>query len=138
MKQVQKYSFSCYILSDQVWWCNVKKFLSYSKNYICKFMQANSWHHKLFHFHLSFWIWKVWKGRKKNYKNLNISRMKKAFRWNKNIFDSFWRAIIWWKYKNLIKNSGDKLEKLEKMAVVGYENKVMLRSILILKAIDST
>ena len=24
-------------------------------------MQANSWHHTLLHFHLSFWIWKVWK-----------------------------------------------------------------------------
>ena len=37
--------------------------MSYSKNYICKFMQTNSWHHKLFHFHLSFWIWNVWKGK---------------------------------------------------------------------------
>ena len=27
-------------------------------------MQANSWHHKLFHFHLFFWIWKVWKEEK--------------------------------------------------------------------------
>ena len=27
----------------------------------------------------------------------------------KNIFHSFWRAIIWWKNKNLIKNSGQKL-----------------------------
>ena len=44
--------------------CNIKKFLSYSKNYICRFMKANSWH-KLFHFHLSFWFWKVWKGREK-------------------------------------------------------------------------
>ena len=51
--------FISYILSDLVWWCNIKWFLSYSKNYICKFMQANSWHHKLFHFHLSFWICKV-------------------------------------------------------------------------------
>ena len=25
------------------------RFLSYSRNYICKFMQANLWHHKLFH-----------------------------------------------------------------------------------------
>ena len=35
---------------------------------------------------------------------------KKSF-WNeiKNIFHSFWRAIIWWKNKNLIKNSGRKL-----------------------------
>ena len=27
-------------------------------------MQANSWH-KLFHFHLSFYIWKAWKGKEK-------------------------------------------------------------------------
>ena len=27
----------------------------------------------------------------------------------KNIFHSFWRAIIWWKNKKLIKNSGHKL-----------------------------
>ena len=67
MKQVQENSLVRYILSDQVWWCNVKQFLSYSKNYICKFMQVNSWH-KLFHFHLSFWIWKVWKGREKTTK----------------------------------------------------------------------
>ena len=26
----------------------------------------------------------------------------------KNIFHSFWRPIIWWKNKNLIKNSGQK------------------------------
>ena len=44
---------------------DVKRFLSYSKNYICKFMQANSWHHKLFHFYLSFWVWKVWKRKEK-------------------------------------------------------------------------
>ena len=30
-KPVQKNSFIRYILSDQVWWCNVKQFLSYSK-----------------------------------------------------------------------------------------------------------
>ena len=27
----------------------------------------------------------------------------------KNIFHNFWRAIIWWKNKNLTKNSGLKL-----------------------------
>ena len=27
----------------------------------------------------------------------------------KVIFHSFWRVIIWWKYKNLIKNGGHKL-----------------------------
>ena len=30
-----------YVLSDQVWWCSVKQFLGYCKNYICKFMQVN-------------------------------------------------------------------------------------------------
>ena len=61
MKQVKKNSFISYVLSDQVWWCNIKRFLSYSKNCICKFMQANSSCHKLFHFNLFFWIWKVWR-----------------------------------------------------------------------------
>ena len=63
-KQVQKNSFISYVLSDQVWY-NIKRFLSYSKNYIFKFMQANLWHHELYHFHLPFWIWKVWRGREK-------------------------------------------------------------------------
>ena len=43
--------------------------MSYSKKYICKSMQANLWHHKLFHFHLSFWMGKVWKWRENNLKN---------------------------------------------------------------------
>ena len=64
-RKIQKNSFIRFISSDQIWWCNVKQFLSYSKNYICKFMQVNSWHYKLFHFHLSFWIWKVLKGKEK-------------------------------------------------------------------------
>ena len=75
-KRYKRHLFG-YILSDQVWCCNTKRFLSYSKNYTCIFMQANSWHHKLIHFHLFFWIWKVWKGG--NYKNLNVSRTERAF-----------------------------------------------------------
>ena len=55
-KQVQENSFLSYVLSDPVCWCNIKRLLSYSKNYIFKFMLANSWHHKLCHFHLSIWI----------------------------------------------------------------------------------
>ena len=66
--------------------CNVKQFFSYSKNYICKFMQVNSWHHKLFHFHLSFWIWKVWKGREKTTKIWISWERKEFFRWNKKHF----------------------------------------------------
>ena len=98
-----------YILFDQVWWCNIKRFLSYSKNYIWKFMQDNSWHHKLFHLQLSFWVWKVWKGSKKDTKILISRERKELFRWNKKIFHSFWRNIIWWKNKNLIKDSVQKL-----------------------------
>ena len=54
-----------YKLSDQVWWWNIKRFLSHSKIYTNKFMPVKSWHWKLFHLHLPFWIWKVWnKGEK--------------------------------------------------------------------------
>ena len=70
----------CYILSDQVWWYDVKQFLSYSKKYICKFMQVNSWQHKLFHFHVSFWIWKVWKVREKITKIWLSQERKERFR----------------------------------------------------------
>ena len=78
------------------------------KFYICKFIQANSWHHKLFHFHLSFCIWKVWKGREKITKVWISWEWKELFWWNKRYFHSFVRAIIWWKNKNLIKNSRQK------------------------------
>ena len=69
--------------------------MTYSKNYICKFMQANSWDHKLFHFNLSFWIWKVWKGREITKIWISPER-KELFRWNKK-HHSFWRA----RYKNI-------------------------------------
>ena len=35
-KKVQKNSFISYILSDQVYWCNIRQLLSYFKNYIYK------------------------------------------------------------------------------------------------------
>ena len=44
-KTSSKNFFISFILSDQVWWYNIKRFLSYSKNYTFKFMQANAWHH---------------------------------------------------------------------------------------------
>ena len=68
---------------------NTKQFLSYSKYCTCKFMQANSWHHKLFHFHLSFWIWKMWKGRRKITKIWISRERKERFRLNKNHFSQF-------------------------------------------------
>ena len=74
-------------------WCNVKKFLSYSKNYICKFMHAKSWHHKLFHFHFSFWIWEVWRGREKITKNWIFREWKELFRWNKKAFFVIFKGL---------------------------------------------
>ena len=74
--------FLYYLLSDQVKWCNIKRFSSYSENYTSKFMQANSWHHKLY-FHLLLWIWRMWKGRGE----ITISRGRnELFRWNKKHF----------------------------------------------------
>ena len=58
-------------------------------------MQANSWHQKLFHFHLSFCIWKVWKRREKLQKFWYLEN-KKSFSFGE-------------KNKRLIKNSGHKL-----------------------------
>ena len=62
---------------------DIKRFLSYSKNYICKFMQANLWHHKLFHFNLP---WTVWKGRGKITKFWVSWEQKELLRWNKKYF----------------------------------------------------
>ena len=42
MKPVHKNLFNSYILPDQICWCNLKQFLSYSKKYTCRFMKANS------------------------------------------------------------------------------------------------
>ena len=107
-EQVQKNSFISYIFSDQVWWCNKKQFLSCSKNYICKFMQGNSWHYKLFHFYLSFCTWKVCKGREKITK-ISISQQWKSFLDKiKNTFHSFWRTTVWLKKIFFIKNSRHK------------------------------
>ena len=51
-------------------------------------MQVNSWHRKLFHFHLSFWIWKVWKG--KELQKIEYLENEKSFLNEiKNIFHNF-------------------------------------------------
>ena len=76
---------------------------------IFKFMQGNSWHHRLFHFQLSFWISKMRKGREKLQKIEYLQTKKNFFDVIKNIFYSFWRATLWWKNKSFIKNSEKKL-----------------------------
>ena len=69
-----------------IMWC--KAVFELSRNYICKFMHVNSWH-QLFHFHLSFWIWKVRKGREKLQKFEYLENEKSFLDEIKNIFHSF-------------------------------------------------
>ena len=71
----------------------IKRCSSYSKNYTWKFMQANSWHHKLFLLHFSFWIRRVCKGRGKITKSWISPEQKEIFKLNKTFF-SFWRLFI--------------------------------------------
>ena len=54
-------------------------------------MQANSWHHKLFHFRLPFWIWKFGKEGKKLQKFEYLENEKSFFDEIKNIFQ-FWQG----------------------------------------------
>ena len=68
-------------------------------------MQANSWHHKLFYFHLYFESGKFGKEGKKIQKFEYLENGKSFLDEIKNIFHSFVTAIIWWKNKSLIKNS---------------------------------
>ena len=106
-KQFQKHSFISYILSDQVWWWNMKWFLSYSKNYIYKFMRTNSWHHKLSHFHFSFWFWKLQKQSEKITKIWIFRQQKELFRWNKkHLFIIFEGLSFGGKKRNLKKKQG--------------------------------
>ena len=91
--------------------------MSYSKNFICKFMQATSWYDKLFHFHLSFLIWKCGKG-KKQQKSEHLENEQSFFDETKTFYFTkyFWKAIIWWKKKwNFDTNSGHKLQVFLKL-----------------------
>ena len=83
-----------YLLSDQVWWFNIKRILSYSKTYTYKFMQANSWHHKLFHSICSFKSGKCEKEEENVQKIEYLENEKNFLDEIKNIFHSFWRAIM--------------------------------------------
>ena len=50
---------------------------------------ANSWHHKLFHIYLSFWIWKVRKGRKTFQKFEYLENEKSFYNEMNNFFYNF-------------------------------------------------
>ena len=70
-------------------------------------MQANSWH-KLFHFILSLKSRKCGKEGNKLQKIEYLENEKSFLDEIKNIH-SYWKAVIWWKNKKLMKNSGYKL-----------------------------
>ena len=95
-------------LSDQVWRYNVKKFLKYSKNYIWKFMQVNSW----LNYSTSICPLESGKCRKEGKKLQEIEYLeyKKSFLDEiKNIFQFLKGYHYKWKNRNLIKNSTHKL-----------------------------
>ena len=92
-------------LSDQIWWCNIKPFLSYSKNYLaanlCKPM------HDIINYSFSicpFEYLKSGKEEEKIEKFKYLENKKNFLDEMKNIY-SFWRAIICWKNKNLMKQT---------------------------------
>ena len=112
-KTSSQFFFISYILSDQVWWCNIKRFLSYSENYTCKFMQTNTWHLNYSTFICPSESGKCGRGKgKRKGKNtkIGISREREElFRWNKKHFAVFEGLSLGEKIKNLIKNCGHKL-----------------------------
>ena len=84
-----------YILSGQVWWCNIKQFLSYSKYSICKLMQVNSWH-KLSTSTGPFQPGKCGEEGEKTQKFKYLENEKSFFDEIKIIFHRLLKAIIWW------------------------------------------
>ena len=93
-------NFIYYIWSDQVWWCNIKRCLSYSKPApanLCKSI------HDIINYPTSICPFECGKCRKEEEKleKSEYFENKKSFLDEiKNIFRSFWRAIIWSKNKN--------------------------------------
>ena len=81
-KQAQKYSFIRYILSDQVWWCNVKQFSKACKAVIPKILTSNLCKSIGDMINYSTFISPFESGKcekqGKNYKNLIISRLERA------------------------------------------------------------
>ena len=92
-KQVHKNFFLSYILSDQVWWCNTKQFLSYSNYYTCKFMKPT---HDIINYSTSicpFVSGKYGKEEEKLQKFEYLEKERSFLVKIKNIFHSIWRVI---------------------------------------------
>ena len=108
-KTSSKNFFISYILSDQVWWYNKSCFWV-----IPKITSANLCKpiHNIINYSTSICPFESQKCKKegKKLQKLEYLDNEKSFLDEiKNIFHSFWRAIIWWENKYLIKNSRHKL-----------------------------
>ena len=98
-----------YVLSNQVWWCNIKWFWV-----IPKITSANLWKliHDIINYSISICLpesGKCGKEGKKLQKFEYLENKKSFFDEIKSVFCNLRRAIIWSKNKNLIKNSRYKL-----------------------------
>ena len=103
-KQVQKNTFISNALPVQVWWCNIKLFLSYSKNYIFKFIPLS----------LVLLNLEIVERKGKKLQKLEYPENEKSFLDEiKNIFHSFWRAIIWWKKLKIANTSFNRVTNVK-------------------------
>ena len=76
-------------------------------------MPVRSWHHRLSHSHLFYWIWEVHKEREK-ITTIWISQEKKAFTWNKKFFIVF-EGLSLVKKLTIVERSFKKASSLPKM-----------------------
>ena len=76
-------------------------------------MQANSWHLKLFHFNLFFWIWKVWKGIEKIKKIEHLEKEKSFLDEIKTFFTVFEGLSF-----------GEKIKIWEKIVGTSFKDKI--------------
>ena len=117
-------SFISFILSDQVWWCKIKRFLSYSKitsANLCKPI------HDFIKYSTSIYPFQSGTCGKKGRKlqKLEYQKIENSFLDEiKSSFHSFWRAIIWSKNKNLIKNIGQALNSIINLSLSDQLKKI--------------
>ena len=113
----EEFLISC-VLSDQVWWCNIKLFLSYSKitsANLCKPI------HDIIKYSTSIYPFESGKCGKKGEKihKSDYLKIKKSFLDEiKSRFHSFWRAIIW------PKNSGQALNSIINLSLSDQLKKI--------------
>ena len=84
--ETRSQKFLYYVFSDQVWWCNMKRFFSYSKNYTCKPI------HDIINYSTFICPFASgkWRNEQEKLRKIWISREREnLFRWNKKHFSQF-------------------------------------------------